>query len=150
MPWGQRLATFGICLAFKALTAILPFVPFGVGGVFAELNRFSGEGVGMKTVLAVPYAEKDEAKALGARWDSALRVWYVENVERIERFMRWMPSHLAAKSKNDNAQKPKRMASDGVLVVGANYFRMACSCAPWEPCQTCQRVVTAAGWGAEA
>lgn len=32
----------------------------------------------MKTYLSVPYAEKDEAKKLGARWDSDKKSWYTE------------------------------------------------------------------------
>jgi hypothetical protein len=30
-----------------------------------------------KTFLKVPYAEKDAAKSLGARWDAAKRKWYI-------------------------------------------------------------------------
>lgn len=48
----------------------------------------------MRTNLKVPYAEKDAAKNLGARWDAARKVWYVENVENIAHFMKWMPEHL--------------------------------------------------------
>jgi len=48
----------------------------------------------MRTNLNVPFHEKDQAKKLGARWDSAQKTWYVENVENIAKFMRWMPPHL--------------------------------------------------------
>lgn len=48
----------------------------------------------MRTNLKVPYAEKDEARKLGARWDAARKTWYVENVENIAPLMRWMPKHL--------------------------------------------------------
>lgn len=34
-----------------------------------------------RAYLNVPYAEKDEAKALGARWDNAKRQWYAPNAE---------------------------------------------------------------------
>ena len=27
--------------------------------------------------LAVPFDEKDQAKALGARWDKAVKAWYI-------------------------------------------------------------------------
>ena len=37
----------------------------------------------MRTDLKVPYAEKDQARKRGARWDAAKKVWFVENVERI-------------------------------------------------------------------
>jgi len=39
----------------------------------------------MRTDLKVPYAEKDQARKRGARWDAAKKVWFVENVENIAR-----------------------------------------------------------------
>jgi len=48
----------------------------------------------MRTNLIVPYSEKDAAKSLGAWWDPARKVWYIVNVERIDKFLRWMPAHL--------------------------------------------------------
>ena len=32
----------------------------------------------MSLILNVPYKEKDEAKALGAKWNPQLKKWYVE------------------------------------------------------------------------
>lgn len=48
----------------------------------------------MKTYLNVPYSEKDEAKKLGARWDSGKKKWFAENVEHLDKFLRWMPERL--------------------------------------------------------
>ncbi|MCP3751873.1 DUF5710 domain-containing protein [Pseudomonas sp. SBB6] len=42
--------------------------------------------------LNVPFAEKDEAKALGARWDPQLKTWYVPEGKEIGLFVRWLPS----------------------------------------------------------
>ena len=50
----------------------------------------------MRTNLKVPYEEKDDAKKLGARWDAARKTWYVENVENIAQFMRWMPNEVGS------------------------------------------------------
>jgi ribonuclease HI len=44
----------------------------------------------MKTFLQVPYKEKDTAKALGARWSPAHKLWYVEDVQDIKVFMKWI------------------------------------------------------------
>ncbi|OHT20064.1 DUF5710 domain-containing protein [Edaphosphingomonas haloaromaticamans] len=33
--------------------------------------------------LSVPYARKDEAKALGARWDAARKVWWIAADNRV-------------------------------------------------------------------
>jgi hypothetical protein len=48
----------------------------------------------LRTNLLVPFKEKDQAKALGASWDSGRKIWYVENKENLEPFLRWMPKHL--------------------------------------------------------
>ncbi|MCQ8105661.1 DUF5710 domain-containing protein [Methylomonas sp. SURF-2] len=42
------------------------------------------------TYLNVPYAEKDQAKALGARWDAANKKWYAPLGKDIEPFARWL------------------------------------------------------------
>lgn len=47
----------------------------------------------MRVNLIVPYSEKDEAKRLGARWDAIRKVWYVENVDNLEKFLKWMSPH---------------------------------------------------------
>ncbi len=41
-------------------------------------------------VLKVPFAEKDEAKRLGARWDAAKKKWYVPAGVELAPFARWM------------------------------------------------------------
>ena len=47
------------------------------------------------TYLQVPYAEKDQAKALGARWDPAQRQWYAPAGLALQAFAPWLPAHLA-------------------------------------------------------
>jgi hypothetical protein len=44
--------------------------------------------------LNVPFAEKDKAKRLGARWDSAMRKWYVPHNLDINLFSQWLPEGL--------------------------------------------------------
>ncbi|MCX8565576.1 MAG: hypothetical protein ON057_000303 [Glomeribacter sp. 1016415] len=41
--------------------------------------------------LNVPFAEKDEAKWLGARWDGERKVWYVPDGVATNVFGRWLP-----------------------------------------------------------
>lgn len=60
-------------------------------------TEFAEKGILMRTYLNVPFAEKDEARKLGARWDEDRKSWYVENVANIWQFMCWMPVHLSAK-----------------------------------------------------
>jgi len=48
----------------------------------------------MKTYLNVPIKEKNIAKSLGARWDLARKLWYVEDLENLQPFLKWMPEKL--------------------------------------------------------
>ena len=48
----------------------------------------------MRYDLNVPYSEKDDAKRRGARWDGVRKTWYIENVESISQFQRWLPDRL--------------------------------------------------------
>ena len=41
--------------------------------------------------LQVPFAEKDDAKRLGARWDGMRKVWYVPDGVESGPFGRWLP-----------------------------------------------------------
>ena len=42
-----------------------------------------------KTYLNVPYAEKDQAKALGAKWDASIKKWYTPAGVDISQFGKW-------------------------------------------------------------
>lgn len=50
------------------------------------------------TYLDVPYKAKDEAKALGARWDPAARQWYVPEGRDLVPFHAWLPAGKMAAS----------------------------------------------------
>jgi antirestriction protein ArdC/phage/plasmid primase-like uncharacterized protein len=45
-----------------------------------------------RTYLAVPYDEKDDAKALGAKWDRQPKAWYVPAGMDLEAFVPWLPT----------------------------------------------------------
>lgn len=106
----------------------------------------------MRTNLQVPFAEKDEAKRLGARWDPAQRVWYVQNATDLAAFSRWLPSTAedgaAAPAKPTGTRKPA--ASAALVQVGARYFELDCTCLPWEGCAKCETVVAAKDWRTKA
>ena len=44
----------------------------------------------MSLIIDVPYAEKDEAKSLGAKWNSNLKKWYVEERKNYYKFEKWI------------------------------------------------------------
>jgi len=93
----------------------------------------------MRTNLKVPYEEKDTARKLGARWDAARKVWYVENVENLSAFLKWIPGAV-----NSVVSIPSK------TVTGHRFFRTGCNCLPWEPCPSCVDKVASAGWGLPA
>lgn len=45
----------------------------------------------MPTYLTTPYREREQAKALGARWDAVARRWYVPDGLDLAAFMKWLP-----------------------------------------------------------
>ena len=98
----------------------------------------------MRTNLRVPFAEKDEAKQLGARWDAAKKVWYIENVADTAPFSKWMPteeknsfSGVATTAKIAPVKQPQ---SVGIPVTGSNYAPQprVCDCLPWDVCDKCR------------
>jgi len=40
--------------------------------------------------LSVPFAEKDQAKAAGAKWDGKARTWYIDADTDMGKFSRWI------------------------------------------------------------
>ena len=62
----------------------------------------------MRTNLNVPFHEKDQAKSLGAWWDPARKTWYVESVENLEPFQRWMDERLLRPYKRSGGESRAR------------------------------------------
>lgn len=83
--------------------------------------------------MNVPYAEKDAAKRLGARWDAARKTWYVENIENLELFTRWMPGGKLPENGRQIARK-KFCGSRR----GENFISPDCDCLPWIGCEICK------------
>lgn len=59
------------------------------------IRQSSGMPAG-STILAVPFAEKDMAKKLGARWNADLRSWYAPPGVDVAPFRRWRKDDSAA------------------------------------------------------
>lgn len=47
-----------------------------------------------RVYLAVPFGEKNAAKAAGARWDAEKKLWYAPGAEALSRLARWRPEYL--------------------------------------------------------
>lgn len=88
-------------------------------------------------MLNVPYAEKDEAKALGARWNPKKRSWYVPDGVAIEPFARW--SGGAAPSSRQDSRASQ-------AVVGRNVQPWQHDCNPFAPCAHCAQGLAGTPW----
>jgi len=92
----------------------------------------------MTTFLTVPYAEKDEARALGARWNPGRKRWYVPTGVALDPFQKWLKEGAAPSGRVDAAAaKP---------VVGANYVELDHACNPFEPCAACAQALAGSKW----
>lgn len=65
--------------------------------------------------LKVPYAEKDEAKALGAKFDGDRKVWYVPDGVDPSSFTKWIESEKAqvASAKAGPSPRPRKRRPRG-------------------------------------
>ena len=95
----------------------------------------------MRIDLKVPFAEKDTAKALGARWDAAKKIWYVKDVADLTPFSRWIPEVKAASdgSSSGATRQSGKAAIDHTVgvITGPAVVVPHCGCnvQPWEDCE---------------
>ena len=95
----------------------------------------------MRIDLKVPFAEKDTAKALGARWDAAKKIWYVKDVADLTPFSRWIPEVKAASdgSSSGATRQSGKAAIDQTVgvITGPAVVVPHCGCnvQPWEDCE---------------
>lgn len=52
-------------------------------------------GVATRQYLAVPYTEKDQAKAAGANWDNTAKSWFVGENADMQALQRWLPKNVS-------------------------------------------------------
>lgn len=90
-----------------------------------------------RVTLNVPYRDKDAAKALGARWDAALRTWWAtpEQCGIAAGLLKWVGGQAPTPK-----PAPKAAASKGSrpVITERKLFSLAeCNCrhvAPWDYC----------------
>jgi len=105
------------------------------------------------TFLNVPYAEKDEARALGARWNPTKKRWYVPPGVALDAFAKWKPEggHATAGTPGAKlgAQSGGRVdAYAAKLVTGKLYVELPHDCNPFEACAECAPLLSSSGWTA--
>lgn len=64
----------------------------------------------VNTFLDVPFKQKDEAKALGARWDAGAKKWYAPAGTDLSLFSAWLPA-----GRNASAPVVKPSSNDLIL-----------------------------------
>lgn len=64
------------------------------------LPEFSLNVAQENTPINVPYKERNEAKALGAKWDRTEQTWFVPKGVSLDRFAKWSGEPAAAAEKN--------------------------------------------------
>lgn len=50
----------------------------------------NNSGISRGLILEVPYAEKNAAKSLGARWDPEMKKWFVPKGHDTKPFRKWI------------------------------------------------------------
>jgi hypothetical protein len=98
----------------------------------------------MRINLRTPFAEKDQVKALGARWDAARKVWYIVDPADLAPFMRWIPDLAAAQMTAAPASvqasharaRPERQVEAVAErpAPAAGVASCGCDVLPWEAC----------------
>lgn len=72
-----------------------------------------------KIYLNVPYAEKDKAKSLGAKWDAITRKWYIsENTANQALFSAWRSDALFSSAITENSNTQETLLHEQATVAG--------------------------------
>jgi putative DNA primase/helicase len=73
---------------------------------------------GERTYLTVPYDERHEAKAIGARWDAVKKAWYVGPGVETEKIAKWELRHQVAATVDPRTEFAEVLRSIGGIVEG--------------------------------
>src|SRR5260364_352195 len=71
-----------------------------------------------RTYLFVPFNEKEEAKALGARFDAQRKAWYVPDHLDLSSFKRWVEPPRALTEQEIHDQFTQALEAAGLVVSG--------------------------------
>tara|TARA_R110000796_G_scaffold250870_1_gene381074 strand:- start:13025 stop:15178 length:2154 start_codon:yes stop_codon:yes gene_type:complete len=99
----------------------------------SEMSQAPNQDANTKRIyLNVPFSEKDEAKALGAKWDRRAKAWYARDDMELEPFKRWQETKAKApepkiKPEDEFAQalKENGLILDGPPTMDGKWHRVA-------------------------
>lgn len=96
----------------------------------------------MRVYLKVKYDDRFKAKALGCRWDHAVKCWFIDNPNDLSLFKQWMPDDVKAfyGDKVAKAEQPRPVKvhkPKKPVMTGPALFVPLCNCdvLPWEDCE---------------
>lgn len=75
-------------------TPSTPGVKSATAGVAPPKSDPATGNKGAALILEVPFAQKDKAKGIGAKWDADKKKWYVPHGVDIRLFEAWWPASL--------------------------------------------------------
>lgn len=76
------------------------------------------------TYLRVNFDEKDQVKALGARWNPEIKKWYVPEGKDLTPFEQWLPRESALEQNNNIESSSKKNISDINQIIDRNTKRL--------------------------
>ncbi|EWS66578.1 DNA primase TraC [Hydrogenophaga sp. T4] len=82
-------------------------------GVAASVGLAASQG---RIYLAVPYGERDVAKAAGAAWDKVAKSWYAGPKADMEKLQRWAPENVP--SQQGPAMSPQEEFAEALRSLG--------------------------------
>lgn len=90
----------------------------------------------MRINLVTPFADKDAAKALGAKWDGAKKVWYITDVADLTPFMRWIPNlETSTQPSSETTTAPAKTSSGVITKSTIAVPHCGCQVLPWVDCE---------------
>ena len=69
-----------------------------------------------RVFLAVPYGEREAAKVAGAKWDKAVKSWYVGPKVDMEKLQRWLPDNVPGQQ--EPAMSAREEFAEALKIVG--------------------------------
>ena len=84
-----------------------------------------------KNYLNVPYAEKEAAKALGARWDPAKKKWYAPEGLAPDEFSQWLVDVASVKKATKPSAAKKTLQNVVTRAIDNNFVAYSGELPPW-------------------
>ena len=95
-----------------------PFSRWARGAVEGQGGTQAVRSDEERQYLAVPYGERQAAKALGAKWDKTAKCWYIGPDSDTEKLSRWLPENVPGQ-RQAAALSPQEEFADALQSVGA-------------------------------